>query len=136
MASRTVSNGLNRIADSASHTAGYSATRFVQTLSIDDSAVAFAAADTALNTGGVVTNEFDQVLDATPTRTGQVVTHVCTIPTGSGDFTIKRIALHDDTAANVTTSSTTLVAGIDGQALTKTVDFTMAITVTLSYSNV
>ena len=136
MASRTVSNGLNRIADSASHTAGYGATRFVQTLSIDDSAVAFAAADTALNTGGVVTNEFDQVLDATPTRTGQVVTHVCTIPTGSGDFTIKRIALHDDTAANVTTSSTTLVAGIDGQALTKTVDFTMAITVTLTYSNV
>ena len=136
MASRTFNNGLNRIADSASHTAGYSATRFVQTLSVDDSAIAFLATDTALNTGGAVTNEYDQVLDATPTRTGQVVTHICTIPTGSGNFVVRRVALHDDAAANVTTSSTTLVAGIDGQALTKTVDFTMAITVTLSYSNV
>jgi len=47
-----------------------------------------------------------------------------------------RVSLHNDTAANVTGSSTTLVAGIDGQSLTKTSDFTLAITVKITYTSV
>ena len=140
MASITVNNGLQRIGVQASQaTSGsgptYSATRHIQTGSVDDSAVAFAATDTNLAAGGAVTTMFDQAL-ATPTRSGQVVTHTWTIAAGSGNFTIKRIALHDDTTTNTTTSSTTLIAGIDGQSLTKTSDFTLAITVTLTFSNV
>lgn len=135
MANRVVNAGLNRIADTASQTSGYSASRYIRTLSIDDSSNAFTATDTALNSGGAVTNEYDQGFDSTPTRSGQVVTHVSTIPTGSGNFTIRRIALHDDTAANVTTSSTTLVAGVDGQSFTKTADFTIQFTLTLTYQN-
>lgn len=98
--------------------------------------MAFAAGDTALNTGGAVANEFGAAFDSTPTRSGQTVTHLMTIPVGSGNFTIRRIALHDDTTANVTTSSTTLFAGVDGQSLTKTSDFSIAFTINLLYSNV
>lgn len=136
MANRVVNAGLQRIGDTASQTSGYSASRYIRTMSIDDSSNAFVAGDTALNSGGAVSNEYDVAFDSTPTRSGQVVSHVATIPVGSGNFTIRRIALHDDTAANVTTSSTTLVAGVDGQSLTKTSDFTMTFTLTLTYSNV
>lgn len=142
MASLVVNNGLQRIAVQASQaTAGsgptYSATRHIQTMSIDDSTVAFAAGDTALNTGGAVTNEFDQILTAgTVVRTGQTVPHQTIVPTGSGNFTTKRIALHDDTAANVTTSSATLCSGVDGQTLTKTTDFTMQPTLSYLYTSV
>lgn len=104
-------------------------------MSFDDSSVAFAAGDTALNSGGSVTNAYDQVLDSVPTESGQTITCVATIGTGSGNFTIRRIALHDDTTTNVTTSSSTLFGGIDGQALTKTVDFTMAITLTITFTD-
>jgi len=104
-------------------------------MSVDDSANAFAATDTALNSGGAVTNAFDQALDSTPTRSNQTISHVMTIATGSGNFTIRRVALHDNTAANVTTSSTSLVAGIDGQSITKTADFTLAITVQITYTS-
>lgn len=139
MASRVVDNGLQRIAVQASQvTAGtpaYSATRHIQVMSWDDGTVAFAAGHTALNSGGAVTNEYDKVFDSVPTRSSQTVTHLSTIPLGSGLFTIKRIALHDDTEANVTTSSTTLVAGIDGQSLTKTADFTLAVTLSLLLTN-
>lgn len=139
MAAVTFTNGLQRIgvqASQASSGAGptYSVSRHIQTMSVDDSSTAFAAGNTALNSGGAVTNEYDQALDGTPTRSGQVISHVMTIPTGQGNFTIRRIALHDDTATNVTTSSSTLVAGIDGQSFTKTSDFTFGITFTLTYS--
>ena len=136
MANLIVSQGLQRIADTISRTSGYSVSRYIQTLSIDDSAVAFTAGDTALNSGGAVTNEFDVAFDSTPTRSGQTVTHLATIPTGSGNFTIKRIALHDDTAANVTSSSTTLVGGVDGQTLVKTSSFSITFTLTILYTNV
>ena len=141
MAAITVNNGLQRIGcQSSQATSGsgptYNASRQIQTMSVDDSTTAFASTHTALNTGGAVSNEFDAAFDSTPTRSSQTITHIMTIPTGSGNFTIKRVALHDDTATNVTTSSTTLVAGIDGQSLTKTSDFTLAITVNLLYTSV
>lgn len=141
MAAIFVTNGLQRVGVQASQaTSGsgptYSATRHIQTLSIDDQVSAFLVTDTDLNRAGAltVTNEFDLAFDAAPTRSGQVVTHVATIPAGSGNFTIRRIAMHDDTAANVSTSSDTLVCGIDGQSLLKTADFAMAITLTLTYT--
>jgi len=143
MAAIIVNNGLQRIGRNASAVGGGGAvgssqtvTRYIMTLSVDDSAVAFAAGDTALNTGGAVSNEFDMLLDSFPTISGQIVTHVATITTDNGNFTIKRIALHDDTATNVTTSSTTLCAGIDGQSLTKTSDFTITFTLKILYTSI
>lgn len=136
MAAEIVTRGLLRIGQQASESTNYNAARNIQTMSVDDSTVAFAAADTALNTGGAVTNMFDAVFDATPTEAAPaVISHVMTIPVGSGNFTVRRIALHDDTAANVTTSSTTLVAGVDGQSLVKTSSFTLAITLVIAYSD-
>lgn len=133
MASLVVNNGLQRIGVQASQaTSGsgptYSATRHIQVMAFDDNASAFAAAHTNLLSAGSITNEFDAAFDAAPTRSSQTITHITTIPTGSGNFTIRRISLHDDTATNVTTTSTTLVSGVDGQSLTKTSDFTLAAT--------
>ncbi len=141
MASIIVNNGLQRIGTQASQsTSGsgptYSASRQIQVMSVDDSAVAFAAGDTALNTGGAVTNEFDAALTAPPVRSSQTHPHIMTIPTGSGNFVIKRIALHDDVAGTVAVGSATLCAGVDAQSLTKTSDFTMTITLNLLYTSV
>ena len=136
MAAKIVNRGLLRIGQQASQSTNYNVARYIRTMSVDDSSNAFAAGDTALNSGGAVSNEYDQALDATPTETGTAtIVHISTIPTGSGNFTIRRIALHDDTAANVTTSSTTLVGGIDGQSLTKTSNFTLAITLRITYTD-
>ena len=104
-------------------------------MSCDDSSTAFAQTDTALNSGGAVTNEVDQNLDAATTRSSQTVSHVMTLASGTfNGVTIRRIALHDDVTANVTTSSTSLGAGIDGQTIAKTSDFSLAITVQITYS--
>lgn len=131
-----VNRGLLRIGQQASESTNYSDVRNIQVMSFDDSTVSFAATDTALNSGGAVTNEFDAAFSATPTESGTAtITHTANIPTGSGNFTIRRIALHDDTATNVTTSSTTLVAGVDDKSLTKTSDFSMDVSMTLIYTN-
>lgn len=144
MASIVTNNGLARIGVQASQaTSGsgptYSSSRHIQTGSIDNCSAgspAFLSTDVDLDRAGTLTvsSMFDQAL-STPTRSGQVVTHTWTVATGSGNFTITRIALHDDTTTNVTTSSDTLVCGIDGQSLTKTSDFTIQFTVTLTYTN-
>ena len=135
MAAKIVNRGLLRIGQQASQSTNYNVARYIRTMSIDDGTAAFAAGHTALNSGGAITNEYDQAFDATPTEASQTITHICTIPTGQGNFTIRRVALHDDTAANVTTSSATLVAGIDGQSLTKTSDFSLAINLTITYAD-
>ncbi|WP_373092740.1 hypothetical protein [Zhongshania sp.] len=135
MAAKIVNRGLLRIGQQASQSTNYNVARYIRTMSVDDGTAAFAAAHTALNSGGAITNEYDQAFDATPTEASQTITHVCTIPTGQGNFTIRRIALHDDTAANVTTSSATLVAGVDGQSIGKTADFSLQITLTITYAD-
>lgn len=142
MASIVVNNGLQRMAVQTSQaTSGagptYNASRHVQTMAVDDQSSAFLSTDVDLNRAGglTVTNEYDSAFDATPTRSGQTTTHIMTIPTGSGNFTIRRISLHDDAAANVTTASDTLVAGIDGQSLTKTADFSMTLTLNIAYAD-
>lgn len=134
MTATFANQGLQRIGINASQATAFSSSRYFRTMSVDDSANAITATDTAANSGGAVTNFYDQALDATPTRSNQTITHVMTVPTGSGNFTIRRILMHDDTAANVTTSSTTLGWGIDGQTLAKTADFTIAFTLRLTYS--
>lgn len=136
MVSRVLNRGLVRIGAQASQSTSYNVARHVQVGSVDDSAVAFAQTDTALNTGGAVTNMFDQVFGATPTESGQTITHTWTIATGNANFTHRRVALHDDTTTNVTTASATLVAGIDGFSLTKTADFTVTYTCNLVYTSV
>jgi hypothetical protein len=136
MAAIICNRGLLRIGQQASESTNYNAARNIQTMAVDDASEAFLAADTKMDDGTGFTQEFDAVFDATPTESGQTITHVMTIPTGSGNFTIKRISLHDDTAGNVTSSSATLVGGVDGQSITKTSDFTLQITLKLAYTSV
>ncbi|WP_373092348.1 hypothetical protein [Zhongshania sp.] len=133
MASKIVNRGLQVIGGRASNTADAFAA--IQSLAADDGTVAFAAAHTAINSGGAVTNQADVDFDATPTRAGQVITHVATFPTGSANFTIRRLSLHNAAAASVSASSTTLVSGIDGQSLTKTSDFSLEVTITITYAD-
>lgn len=136
MAARTVNRGLLRVLQQAFESTNYNAARNLQVLSVDDSSTAFGQTDTALNTGGAVTNMYDQAFDSTPTESGQSITCVTTIGTGNGNFTIRRVATHDDTTTNVTTSSTTLCQAIDGLSLTKTSDFSLAITLVTTATSV
>lgn len=141
MAAIIVNRGLLRIGQQASESTNYNAARNIQTMSVDIGTTAFGAAHTKLNDSADVTENsgttyFDKVLDATPTESGQTITHIMTLATSEGNFTIKRIALHDDAAANVNASSATLVGGVDGQTLAKTSDFSLAITLKLTYTSV
>lgn len=143
MASLVVNQGLQRIGINASAVGGsgsigdsQTTTRYIMTMAVDDATGAFAAANTKMNDGAGYTQEFDQFLTTFATRSGQTITHSTVIPTGSGNFTIRRISLHDDTATNVTSTSTSLVCGVDGQTLTKTSDFTMTPTLNLLYTSV
>ena len=126
--------GLQRIGINASQATGFSSSRYFRTMSVDDSANAIATTDTAANSGGAVTNFYDQAFDGTPTRLNQTITHEMTVPVGSGNYTIRRILTHDDTVANVTTSSTTLGWGVDGQTFAKTSDFTLKFILKLTFS--
>ena len=139
MADIVTTNGLQRVLVQAFQaTAGsgptYNVARFIRTLAIDDQAGAFAAGHDQLNDAGAVANEFDVAFDSA-TQSGVVTTVVATIPSGSGNFTIRRVSMHDDTTTNVTTSSTTLCMGIDGQSLTKTSDFSITFTITVTASD-
>ena len=133
MASIIVNRGLLRLGQQSFKSTNYNVNRHIQTMSFDDSATAFTAAATGL---GSPTNEFDAAFDVTPTETGQTIICTTTIPTGSGNFTIRRIAEHDDTAANVTGASATLVGGVDAQNLTKTVDFALAATKNYTFTSI
>lgn len=101
----------------------------VQVMSADDRAVAFVAGDTNL---GSPANVFDKAFDATPARTGQTVAHVTTFATGEANFNHVRYALHNDTTANVTGASNTLVAGVDAQSILKTSDYALKITLNIT----
>lgn len=141
MAALVVNQGLQRCGRNTS-AVGVSAgtnlntANWLQTLAIDDGTVALAAGHTALNSGGAITNEFDQAIGTANTIASQTVTHTSTIPTGSGNFTIRRITLHDNVPASVDSTTSTLHSGVDGQTLAKTSDFTIQFTLTHLYSNV
>lgn len=141
--SGVVNQGLQRIGINTAIVGGGAAvgasqtvTRYLMTMAVDDNASNFAAADLALNTSrGAVTNEFDQLLDGLATRSAQTISFTCTLATGNANFTIKGITWHDDTVANVTSSSSTLMAGIAGQSLQKTSSFSLAITGQILYTD-
>lgn len=132
MSDQTVLQGLNRIADTMSRTSGYSASRWFQTFSVDDSATAILSGTT---TAGSPANFFKQAWDGTPTRSGQVVTHICTIAAASAAFTHRRLLVHDDAVANVTGATATIGAGIDGLSITKPSNVPFEYRITLTYSN-
>ena len=133
MADLIVNVGLQVIGGRASNTAD--AFNEIDGMSVDDSTVAFAATDLALDTGGAITNEADADFDSTPTRSGQTISHVSTFGTGVANFTIRRIALHNQNAANISSGSATLVAGVDGQSIVKSSDFSLTITLKISYTS-
>lgn len=129
MASIVPNQGLQMIGDRASAVAGAGAA--IDRMAVDDKAVAFVAGDTTL---GSPTNIQANLLDSTPTRAGQMVTHVMTLTTGQfNGFTVKRISLHNGA---VTGTSATLIAGVDGQSFVKASGFSLKFTFQLTYSSV
>lgn len=135
MAALIVTQGLLSLGQNFSHSTNFNSARFIQCMMVDDG-TALLAANTKSNDSAA--NEFDQAFTATPTETAPAkITHSTVIPTGSANsFVIKRVLLHNDTAANVTLSSTTLVGGIDGQSYQKTLDATLTPTLDLIYTSV
>lgn len=141
--SGVVNSGLQRCAINLAFVGGgagigssQSSSRYLMTMSVDDNASNFAAADTALNTSrGAITNEADQLFDALATRSNQTLSFTTTYATGTANFVHKGLAWHDDTATNVTTSSTTLVAGIAGQSITKSSTFSLAYTGQITFTD-
>lgn len=137
MSNRVVTKGLLRTGQQTFESTNYNAARNVQVMSVDDSTVAIAAGDTAANSGGAITNFFDKVFDATPTEAAPaVITCVTTLTTSEAIFTIKRILLHDDVAATVSASSSSLYGGVDAQSIVHTADFQLVITMKVTYTNV
>lgn len=144
-----VNQGLQRIGAQASQTSTiYDVARYIRSISCDIGATAFLAAHTKLNdsTDVVTLNTHFSVSDvgtgtgvaATTRGATLTVTHQCIFSTTQGNFAINRFALNDDTAANVTASATRLVSGITlgaGATLTKTADFTMIVSLKLTYSD-
>lgn len=135
MAAIIVNNGLHVIGARASNTGETDHDRAIQSMSVDDQGTGFSATDDALDDAGAVSNEADADFDSTPSRSGETFSHTATFGTSEANFEIQRVALHNDTAANVSTSSTTLVGGVDGQSLTKTSDFSLTVTLDISYSD-
>lgn len=152
-----VDQGLKRIGINASAVGGGAAigaaqtvSRYIMSMAVDDATGNFEAAHTAINGAGgtarTIASSFDAMLDALPTQAGQTVSHVLTIGTGNGNFTIRGVALHDNTSNNtgsgssgltdnVTNSSATLVAGIAGQSIGKTNSFSLKITIAIAYTD-
>lgn len=112
----------------------------VLSMAVDDKATAFAAADTDLAGASAPsnpTNIYAFGFDATyPSRASQTVTYRGTIATGSGNFTIRRVSLHNIASGSVTATSDTLVAGVDGQALTKTSSFALTPQLKITHTSV
>lgn len=108
----------------------------IQSMSVDDATGAFAAGNTKLNDGAGFTQLVAQAFDSTATRSAQTVSATTTYATGVANFTIRRVALHFAASGSVTASSTTLFGGVDGQSITKTSDFSLAITLQVTATSV
>lgn len=139
--------GINMSAVGTTLGTSLSTARWFQTMAVDTNTGGagfprnFAAGDVACSSDGTAggtapTSSYDALLDATPTRSAQTTSHVMTIPTGSGNFLIVRVSLHDDTATNTTGTSATLAAGLDGNSISKSSSFTLKITLNLLYTSV
>jgi len=132
MASGIFNRGLQQVASKA---AGIGAVPAIQTMSVDDRSTAFVfTTDTTL---GNPTNVFKAAFDATPVLTGQTVRYVMTVPAASFNAApIRRIVVHNDTAANVSPTSATVIAGTDGQSFQKSASFGVTISVDILYTSV
>lgn len=123
--------GLQVIGDRASGINGPPAA--ILSMSVDDSATALAAGTTTLSSP---TNMLAKAFDATfPSRAAQTVSHKTTYEKTEANFTVKRVVLHNIAAGSVTGTSTNVIAGIDGQSLTKTSAFKLAFTIDLAYTS-
>lgn len=86
-------------------------------------------ADTiSINAAG---NKLVKTFDSTPTRLDNVVTCMCTFATNEANFTINTITLSNNGANDYGG----IVGGVDGQAITKTSDFSLKITMKIIVSN-
>lgn len=72
-----------------------------------------------------------KAFDAAPTRNNLTVTCVATFGTGEANFQITTVTLHNDGAA----VNTGVYGGVDAQSLTKTSDFSLKITMNVTYAN-
>lgn len=77
------------------------------------------------------TNDAVNALDDPSSRTDQTVTAEATFGTGEANFEITTVSLHMD-GADATTG---LYGGVDAQSLTKTSDFSLTITMDVTYSS-
>lgn len=130
MASKIVNRGLQVTGGRLSSTADAFAA--LQSMAVDDSSTAFIASHTTLLSP---TNLAVNAFDATPTRSAQTVTHLCTFTTAQANFTIRRISLHNAAFGSVTGASVTLYGGVDGQSITKTSDFSVTFTLRISQTD-
>lgn len=108
----------------------------VQTMAVDnDTTHAWAATDTAINTSRTAASFAAQAFDATPTRSGQTISMTTTFGTGTANFTIGGISLHNAAAGSVSLVSVTLYGGISQQSIQKTVSFSLAITIKVTFTD-
>jgi hypothetical protein len=133
MASLVVNQGLQMIGDRASGVAGAGAA--IVTGAVDNATGTTLAAHTKLN-DITSTSIFAAAFDATPTRSGQVVSHIWTVGTGSAAFAIGRFSLHNTASGSTTVSSTGLMAAVDGFTITQNGVFAIVVTFKLTYTSV
>ena len=130
MASLVVNRGLQLIGNRASGITGANSSAMI-TMVADSKVTALASTNTTIAASTFRAKAFD----STPTRSNQTVSHVTTFTTTQANFVIRRLTLHNLAAASVTSNSSSLIAGIDGQALTKTTSFSLAVTLSMSYTS-
>ena len=108
----------------------------VQSISIDDSSANFLATDTALNSSRAPTVVSAVSFDSVPTRTAQTITAQSTFGTGLfNGHTVGGIGVHNIAGGSVTLSSNTLFAGIAGQSIAKTNQFSLTVIVACLYTD-
>lgn len=134
MANLVVNQGLNMIADRASGVAGAGAA--IVTGAVDNTTGTTLAAHTKLNDLASSTSITALSFDSTPTRTGQVVSHIYTVGSGAAAFAIGRFSLHNTASGSTTVSSTGLMAAVDGFTITQNGVFAIVVTFKLTYSSV
>jgi hypothetical protein len=87
---------------------------------------------TALSNAAAATTIATQSFSSV-TTSAQTVQHFSLFGTGTANFTIGRVSLHNSTAPTLSTSS--LIGGIDQQSLAKTTDFSLNIEVDITYTS-
>lgn len=91
-----------------------------RTMSFDDNTTGFSSAHTAVNSAGAIAT-FVRNATTNTTVGSQTVRYQATLTTAEfNGQTVRRIAIHFDTSANVTSASNTLFGGVDGQSFAKT----------------